>query len=117
MLFLAVHCIILHGVVSNGLIVLALLGLAIIFIVLIFLVLILIILSILVDLLLSSLLECLRLLGLESAEHTDDLLNDLEHVVHHGGGQLGSVQGRRQPNDERFPLIGVREALAHLVLK
>ena len=107
---------ILHSVIIDGLIVLVLPGLPIILIVLI--VILVIILSILVDLLLGGLLECLGLLGLEAVEHADDLLDDLEHVSDHGGGQLDArVQRRGQPDDERLLLVGVREPLAHLILQ
>jgi hypothetical protein len=107
---------ILHSVIIFGLIILVLPGLPFILIVLILI--LIIVLSILVDLLLGGLLECLGLLGLESAEHAYDLLDDLEHVADHGGGQLDAgVQGRRQADDEGLLLVGVREPLAHLILK
>lgn len=89
MLFVVMVCIIiLHGVVINGLIILVLSRLPIIHIVIIIFVLVFIVLSILVDLLLSGLLESFGLLSLEPAEHADDLLDDLEHVADHGGGEL-----------------------------
>lgn len=78
---------IIHRVVTDGLVVLViLLGLLIILIVLVILIiLVLFVLCILVDLLLGGLLECFRLLNLESPEHPNDLLYYLEHVAHHRG--------------------------------
>ena len=119
MIFVAmINILILHGVVILGFIILVLSRLPIIHIVVIILVLILVVLSILVDLLLSRLLKCFGLLSLKPSEHAYDLLNDLEHVLDHGGRQLAlGVECGGEPDDEGLPLVHVREPLAHLVLE
>jgi hypothetical protein len=69
------------------------------------------------DLLLGSLFEGVLFLLLEFLEHLDGLLDDLEHVMHHAGGQLRGIDGRSESNDEDLLLVVVLEGLRHLVLQ